>query len=216
MRTTVAGNGRRFYDADTKDHRSYESSASADKCWRVSSSSSTARFTEGTIQRNADYLKEPQNKFVVAPRQHADNSRKKLDLQSLLKLTNDEIEPSEIIRCLSKNLATELEMNLGNPEYLELILVAMGTFCKKNGPSQFTEGFAAIVNILANQKVFAQIITILMNIPTSRAQNLPAKEERLKRLTTAIYHLVTEILVMMPTFGCNWFMDRISSQIFYL
>jgi hypothetical protein len=70
------------------------------------------------------------------------------------------------------------------------------------------------VKILAAQNVFPHVTSIIINIPISRAVN-PGKEERLKRLTAAVFYLTTEILVMMPNLGCqclgqNFFVDIIS------
>ena len=142
------------------------------------------------------------------------------NLEVLVKLASDKIEPSEIIRYLGdpkNDLASFLKENWRNAEHLELIIVAMGEFCKKNGVSQFTESFVNIVKMLAEQKIFAQITSIIINIPTSCASNLPDRPTRLKRLINAIYHLVTEILVMMPAYGCeflgqNFFTDLIALE----
>jgi hypothetical protein len=141
-----------------------------------------------------------------------------LDFQYLVRLAGDNVEPSEVIRCLGdpeNDLGKQLEENLVNVEYLELIIVALGLFCKKNGTSQFSESFVAVVKILAAQNIFPHITTMIINIPISRAANLPAKEERLKRLITAVFHLATEILVMMPALACqclgqHFFTDIIS------
>jgi hypothetical protein len=133
-----------------------------------------------------------------------------------VRLTSEDVEPSEVIRCLEDDdLAQHLKENLGNVEYLELLIVALGGFCKKNGTSQFRESFVSIVKILAAQNVFPHVTSIIINIPISRAVNLPGKEERLKRLTAAVFYLTTEILVMMPNLGCqclgqNFFVDIIS------
>ena len=143
-----------------------------------------------------------------------------LNFEILVKLASDKIEPSEIIRCLGNpenDLASFLEENWRNVEYLELIIVALGEFCKKDGVSQFTESFVNIVKMLAQQKIFAQITSIIINIPTSCASNLPTRQTRLKRLINAIYHIATEILVMMPASGCeflgqNFFTDLLSLE----
>jgi hypothetical protein len=100
---------------------------------------------------------------------------------------------------------------------LELVIVAIGGFCKNNGTSQFSESFVSVVKILAAQNIFKHIISIIVNIPISHATNLPMKEERLKRLTTAVFHLATEILVLMPAFSCqclgqHFFIDIISMK----
>jgi hypothetical protein len=148
------------------------------------------------------------------PRQS--NYIRQLDFQYLVRLTSEDVEPSEVIRCLEDDdLAQHLKENLGNVEYLELLIVALGGFCKKNGTSQFRESFVSIVKILAAQNVFPHVTSIIINIPISRAVNLPGKEERLKRLTAAVFYLTTEILVMMPNLGCqclgqNFFVDIIS------
>jgi hypothetical protein len=133
-----------------------------------------------------------------------------------VRLASENVEPSEVIRCLEDDdLAQHLKENLGNVEYLELLIVALGGFCKKNGTSQFRESFVSIVKILAAQNVLQQVTSIIINIPISRAVNLPGKEERLNRLTTAVFYLTTEILVMMPNLGCqclgqNFFVDILS------
>ena len=143
-----------------------------------------------------------------------------LNFENLSKLTSDKIEPSEIIRCLGNpenDLASFLKENSRNVEYLELIIVALGEFCKKNGVSQFTESFVSIVKLLGEEKIFAQIPSVILNIPNSRATNFPTGPTRLKRLINAIYHLATEILVMMPAYGCeflgqNFFTDLLSFE----
>ena len=138
-----------------------------------------------------------------------------MDLQNLLKLTNETTEPSEIIRSLEDDLASHLKKNSSNADYLELLLIALGVFCKKNGTSQFTDSFVNVVKILAAQQFFSQITFIVISIPKSRATNFPPKEERLKSLITSISYLSTEMLVKMPAFACNYlgenfFIDIIS------
>lgn len=155
-----------------------------------------------------------------SPQQRQGNHRR-LDFAYILKLTSDNVQPSEVIRCLGdpeNDLALHLQENLSNIDYLELIIVALGQFCKKNGSSQFTNGFVTVVKILSAQKIFAHVPSMIINIPMSRAWNLPAKEERLKRLTTAIFHLATEMLVLTPALAChslgqNFFSDIISLKI---
>ncbi|KAI9558322.1 hypothetical protein GHT06_015075 [Daphnia sinensis] len=151
------------------------------------------------------------------PRQRQ-GSHRRLDFEYIMKLASDNAEPSEVIRCLGdpeNDLGLQLQENLNNVEYLELIIVALGGFCKKNGASQFTDSFVTVVKILAAQKIFTYVISMIINIPMSRARHLPPKEERLKRLTTAIFHLATEMLVLTPALGChalgeNFFTDIIS------
>jgi hypothetical protein len=153
--------------------------------------------------------------YLSQPRQA---SHRSLDFQYLMRLASDNVEPSEVIRCIAdpeNDLGQHLKENMGNIEYLELIIVALGLFCKKNGTSQFSESFVVVVKILAAQNIFSHITSMIINVPISRASDLPAKEERLKRLTTAIFHLATEILVKMPALACqclgeHFFTDIIS------
>lgn len=179
----------------------------------------TLHTPRGTNGQNGgfDRSKQMQNSF---PERRQFINHRVLNFEILTKLANDKVEPSEVIRCLGdseNDLASFLMENWRNPEYLELIIVALGGFCKKSGTSQFTESFVTVVKILANQKVFAQIPLVIINIPTSQAKNLPTRETRLRRLTTAIFHLATEILVMMPAYGCeflgqNFFTDLLSLE----
>ncbi len=180
--------------------------------WRGGTPSSTSNaFQRGSGQR----APRPTQHFVT---QRQQTNHQKLNFEILVKLANDNVEPSEIIRCFlnpENDLPSFVMENLGNAEYLELILVALGRFCEKNGTAQFTESFVSVVKILADKKVFAQIVPVIINVPISRTTNMQTKEARLKRLTTAIFHLATEILVMMPAFGChclgqNFFADLIS------
>lgn len=134
------------------------------------------------------------------------NPNQKLNFDYIVKLANGQTEPSDIIRCLGdpeNDLATNLKDNSNNFDYLEAIVTMIGGFCAKNGPTQFPEGFISVVKILDTQKMFGQMPTLMMNIPGSRLTCSSTKEERLTRLVKAISHLVTEMLVMMPSFSCH-------------
>ena len=60
-----------------------------------------------------------------------------------------------------------------------------------------------MIKVLGDQRVFQQIPHIMMQLGTSRCQNLPGKAERMRRLVSSVYHLSVETLVLMPAFGCN-------------
>lgn len=194
--------------------RAFDVDSSSSYRWRGGTPSSTPHaFQRGSGQRTP----RPSTPHFVHHQRQQTNHRK-LNFEILVKLANENVEPSEIIRCFlnpDNDLPSFVKENLGNAEYLELILVALGQFCEKNGTAQFTESFVSVVKILADKKVFAQIVPVIINVPISRTTSTQTKEVRLKRLTTAIFHLATEILVMMPAFGChslgqNFFADLIS------
>lgn len=181
------------------------SASSSQPTWRERPSSSTATNQpfRGTSRGRGFGLNLSQHPRQT-PRQA---NHRRLDFQYLVKLASENVEPSVVIRCLGdpeNDLAQHLKENLGNFDYLELVIVALGVFCKKNGTSQFSESFVSVVRILEAQNIFQHISSIIINIPVSRVANLSvAKEERLKRLTTAVFHLATEMLVMMPAFSCQ-------------
>ena len=132
------------------------------------------------------------------PRQHP---AKGLDLRQLGRLAEEKTEPAEINRYLGNaegGLSSSLEDHQNDFEYLELVLLALGGFCQKNGATQFTEGFVSVVHVLQNHRVFSQVRTIIKNTSTSKTG------ERLKRLISAVYHLATEMIVMLPAFACNF------------
>jgi hypothetical protein len=180
------------------------SASSSQLTWRERPSSSTTNQPfRGTSRGRGNGLNLSQHPRQ-APRQA---NHRRLDFQYLVKLASENVEPSVVIRCLGdpeNDFAQHLKENLGNFDYLEHVIVALGGFCKKNGTSQFSESFVSVVRILEAQNIFQHISSIIINIPVSRVANLPvAKEERLKRLTTAVFHLATEMLVMMPAFSCQ-------------
>ena len=184
---------------------------SSSSSWREPTASFSMLKSEGRRGGHQPSQHAPKYRTYEEP-----NQRKfVLDLQNLLKLTNETTEPSEIIRSLEDDLASHLKKNSSNADYLELLLIALGVFCKKNGTSQFTDSFVNVVKILAAQQFFSQITFIVISIPKSRATNFPPKEERLKSLITSISYLSTEMLVKMPAFACNYlgenfFIDIIS------
>lgn len=142
-----------------------------------------------------------------------------LTLENLIKLIDDRVEPSEIFRSIidpDNVLTNNLKENLNNFDYLETVLVVIGRFCAKNGASLFADGFVTVVKTLADQNVFAQSSSIIIHIPMSSSSVLPSKEQRLKRLTSAICSIVTEVLVVMPSFGCGCFGRNFLSDILYL
>lgn len=130
-----------------------------------------------------------------------------LSFRDLLALSQDDAQPSEVIRKLGDaqhGLAALLDSAHGRPELIELVLVIMGQFCEKNGQVQFTEGFVAIVQTLAEKNVFKQTLSVVMQIPGSFSENLPSQTDRLTRLIKSVYRLACEILVLMPAYGCTY------------
>ena len=127
------------------------------------------------------------------------------DSRLLLTLSNENTEPSEIIRHLgnegSFNLALVEHQN--DFDYLELILLALGNFCKKNGPTQFHSEFCPTVLVLFKHRVLSQVTAIIIQTSISREMTLQ-KGDRLKRLIGAVYHLASDIIVMLPSVACNF------------
>jgi hypothetical protein len=132
-------------------------------------------------------------------------SKGSLDLHLLLTLSAENIEPAEIIRHLGSaeilNLALAEHQN--DFDYLELILLALGNFCKKNGPTQFYSEFGTIVLVLVKHRVLSQVTAIIVQTSMSREMTLQ-KEDRLKRLICAVYYLASEMIVMLPAVACNF------------
>ncbi len=132
-------------------------------------------------------------------------SKGSLDLHLLLTLSAENIEPAEIIRHLGSaevlNLALAEHQN--DFDYLELILLALGNFCKKNGPTQFYSEFDTIVLVLVKPRILSQVTAIVVQTSMSREMTLQ-KEDRLKRLICAVYHLASEMIVMLPAVACNF------------
>ena len=138
------------------------------------------------------------------PNRH--QSSKGLDLHQLTRLAEPNKEPSEIIRLFNNSEEGLNSVLLDNPndfERLELILLALGGFCKENGATQFSGGFVSIVHVLAKHRVFSQVTGIIIQISVSPRLS-SEKEDRLRRLISAVYHLATEMIVMVPAFACNF------------
>ena len=98
-----------------------------------------------------------------------------------------------------------IEDNLSNLDVLELILVIIGNFCSRNGTELFSNFFIEMIQVLGEKKILqsSKIFEIVLHIPTSKSFNIGAKEDRLRNLLTSVYHLTTEVVVMMPTYACN-------------
>ena len=128
-----------------------------------------------------------------------------LDSRLLLTLSNENTEPSEIIRHLGNEGSFNLALveHLNDFDYLELILLALGNFCKKNGPTQFHSEFCPIVLLLFKHRVLSQVTAIIIQTSISREMTLQ-KGDRLKRLIRAVYHLASDIIVMLPSVACNF------------
>ena len=132
-----------------------------------------------------------------------------LNFTSLKMLLEETVEPSKIIRKLTDRdggLQKLLKDHPNHWDLLELVLIALGDFCAKNGVASFNSDFIAVVQILDQHKVFRNICNIVIQIGTASAfscSNMPSKEERMKRLIKGILHLGVEMLVLMPAFSCN-------------
>ena len=142
----------------------------------------------------------------------ADATHRPLDLFGLQKLAEDSTEPADVIRKFNSRdngLGALLDYHKADFDCLEFVFVALGNFCRKNGPTQFTEGFVEIVRVLGERQVFQQVASVVMHLPNSRcliprAKISAKKSERLKQLITGVYHLSVETLVLMPSFACTF------------
>ena len=123
-----------------------------------------------------------------------------------MKLAEEATEPPLIVQRFGEfdfGLKQLIEENATNWDILEMILLTIGNFCRKNGPTLFSESFIGMVRILIETKVFSQISSIILQIPNSRSNNLPPKPDRFKRLLESVNCLTIEVLVMMPALACN-------------
>ena len=126
-----------------------------------------------------------------------------LNFTILSKLANPDAEASDIARKFTEKNAFAEFIDSASPDCLELVIVALGQFCEKNGPTIFHNAFIKIVTALGEKNIFAQIPNLIMQLPRSRAANLGSKEDRLARLITSIARLITEMLTVAPAFSCN-------------
>ena len=134
-------------------------------------------------------------------------SRRPLDFIGLQKLAEDSTEPAVVVRRFNSEeygLGALLDEHKTDLDYLEFIFVVLGNFCRKNGSTQFTEGFVEIVRTLGEREIFQQIASVVMHLPNSRAKTSTTKTERLKLLISGLYHLSVETLVLMPSFACTF------------
>ena len=130
-----------------------------------------------------------------------------LDLFGLQKLAEDSTERADVMRKFNARdygLGAFLDDHKADFDCLEFVFVVLGNFCCKNGPTQFTDGFFEIVQILRERQVFEQVASVVMHLPNSRAKISTTKSERLKQLITGVYHLSIETLVLMPSFACTF------------
>lgn len=143
-----------------------------------------------------------------------------LDISNLLRLADEYAKPAETIHAIIEGLDELLQNHTHNYQYLELLLVALGNFCKSNGCTQFTDGFVVVIQSLSNKKIFAAVPSIFLNIPTTRCPaNKFSEKERIERFLQAVFHVTTELLVIMPSFGShflgqNFFIDLMAMKHF--
>jgi hypothetical protein len=116
-----------------------------------------------------------------------DATHRSLDFIGLQKLADDSTEPADVIRKFNSKdygLGAFLDDHKADFDYLEFVFVVLGKFCRKNGPTQFTDGFVEIVRVLGEREVFQQVASVVMHLPNSRALTNNTKSERLNQLIT--------------------------------
>ncbi len=121
-------------------------------------------------------------------------------------MTDDSTDPSEIVRKFTEDdygLDQLLRDNPSNLEFTELVLVALGKFCKKNGNASFPSAFIKIVQILTEAGVFQRISSVIFGIAESTVTNMGTRENRLGQFVSSISSLATEMLVHTPSLACN-------------
>lgn len=129
-----------------------------------------------------------------------------LEFGNVKKMAETSVDLAVIVRKLTEEehgLKKLLRDNHGNWDLIELVLVVLGSFCERNGPASFPQGFIQMVNILAEGEVFREIPSIILQLPRSRANNLGTPQDRLKRLVHSVSSFITEMLVLAPAFACN-------------
>ena len=137
----------------------------------------------------------------------ANKSQHHLNFTSLKKLIAETVEPSEIIRKLMDGEGGLKKLLKDHPnqwDLIELVLIALGNFCEKDGVESFSSDFIAVVHILAQHEVFRNVSNVVLQIATAPASsNMLPKEERMKRLIKGIYQLGVAMLIKIPAFSCN-------------
>lgn len=162
---------------------------------------------ESLLQDNAKT--KSHNKNQASPQNTGMGSRFReypvLNFTILTKLADPTAEAFEIARKLTEKnaLADFLESHKMNLDYLELVVIALGQFCEKNGPTLFYSSFIKIVSVLGAKGIFAKMPSVILELPRSRATNLGSKNERLNRIVKSIARLTTEMLTVMPAFSCD-------------
>jgi hypothetical protein len=105
-----------------------------------------------------------------------------------------------------------LENNSANWDAVELVLVVIGHFCEKKGVVLFHNTFIKIVQMLAEENVFSNLNSVILNIPKSRC-NVGPKNERFRKLIKSLTYLTTEMLTVMPALTCDYLGDKFVEDI---
>lgn len=119
----------------------------------------------------------------------------------------EETQPETIARKFTETntgLKQFLEMNSANWEAIEVVLVVIGNFCEKKGVMLFHNAFIKFVQILADEKVFSNLTSVILNIPKSRCTNLGSRNDRFRQLIKSLSSLTTEMLTVMPALTCDF------------
>lgn len=162
------------------------------------------RLQEVQATRNAD--SKTRNQEAIAGNESRSGHHREaavLNFTILSKLAHPKAEVSEIARKFTEKNAFADFLDSASPDCVELVIVSLGQFCEKNGPTIFHNAFIKIVNALGEKNIFVQLPNVIMQLPWSRATNLGSKEDRLSRLITCIAQLITEMLTVAPAFSCN-------------
>ncbi|EFX65333.1 hypothetical protein DAPPUDRAFT_117365 [Daphnia pulex] len=124
---------------------------------------------------------------------HPPSHRKKyaLNFSGVQKLIEEDAQPEIIARKFAEKdtgLKQFLENNSANWDAVELVLVVIGHFCEKKGVVLFNSynTFIKIVQILAEENVFSNLNSVILNIPKSRC-NLCPKNERFRKLIKSLH-----------------------------
>jgi hypothetical protein len=134
-----------------------------------------------------------------------------LRFSDVLKWIVEDAEPETIAHKFTETntgLKQFLEHNSASWEAIELVLVVIGNFCEKNGTVLFQHAFIKIVHILADERVFSHLTSVILNIPKSRCTNLGLKNDRFSQLIKSLTYLTTEMLTVMPALTCDYLGEK--------
>lgn len=138
-----------------------------------------------------------------------------LNFSGVQKLIEGDAQPEIIARKFAETdtgLKQFLENNSANWDAVELVLVAIGHFCEKKGVVLFHNTFIKIVQMLAEENVFSNLNSVILNIPKSRC-NLGPKNERFRKLIKSLNYLTTEMLTVMPALTCDYLGEKFVEDI---